>query len=110
MAAGFFAATIYIFNNYLQKFEDTRIYRSDGVDEYSPAFAEYISKFSSCAVASYGNEGFILYVLLTVFEAIILLLTVLRFKANKDGLIKLFKTLYFDSIIFFTCLFGMIFS
>lgn len=63
------------------------------------AFPNFITKFPTCALTNTSNHLYICYAVILGFEAVVLLLTLLRANNYQSG--TLFKRLYIDSITFF---------
>jgi len=100
LAAGIVAPVLYYIAKYLQTFTDPfEAFRS-----LSPAFHKLISTLPSCTAAASRDHIIIFYVLFTVSEAVVLMLTLLRAKAYRAEPFKLFKALYHDGIAFSTYL------
>jgi len=82
LAIGFVIPTLYYTANYAKTFTDPLL----GFENLSPAFAKLLtSKQPSCYTDSaYGKAIIVLYALFMIFEAVILLFTLLRANAS-DG-------------------------
>lgn len=105
LAIGFVIPVLFYASKYLETFGDP-LWSIRNV----PAFAEFLSKAPSCIPATSANHIIVFYVLFTIFEAIILLLTVLKARAYRSGPFNLFRKLYHDSIAYSTylCVFSII--
>jgi len=106
LAIGFIIPAVYYVNKFLQHFIDTATARKYYTANIHPAItSKFISNLPSCTDISPANQMFFLYVFLMIAEAVVLLLTLLRAKSYRGGTPKLFRTLYYDSVVFFTYLF-----
>jgi len=89
IVASFVAFALYNASKYLQT-----------LTNHSLEYANIHPKLPVCSISGSTDHITTFYVLFMVFEAVILLLTLLRAKTYWTEPFKLFRTLYYDSIIF----------
>jgi len=94
LETGFAISALYAASKFLETFIHP-VY-----ENLSPALARYISKLPVCDLPTSGDHIVTFYILLMVFEAVILLFTLVKASAYRAEPSKLFRTLYYDSIVF----------